>query len=98
MVEAKTITVTKWGGTLGVRLPKEFVSKTGITDKSKMQLKIVGNVIMLTVPDTQRRHIPLSERMEKALLDGSWDGEPSEITEEDREWLDMPSVGEEISW
>jgi len=95
---SKTITVTKWGGTLGVRLPKEFVSKTGLTDKSKMQFRVVGNAIMLSVPDAQRRHIPLSERMEKALMDDSCDITPYEITEEDREWLDMPSVGEEFPW
>jgi len=45
----------------------------------------------------QLYHIPLAERMEKALADGTWDGTPPEITEEDREWLDMPSVGEEVA-
>jgi len=48
--------------------------------------------------DEQRNHIPLAVRMEKALEDGSWDGKPAEITQEDREWLDMPSAGEETPW
>jgi len=47
---------------------------------------------------TPREHIPLAERMAKALEDGTWDGKPAEITKEDREWLEMPSVGEEIAW
>lgn len=98
MVEAKTITVTKWGGTLGIRLPVEFINKTGISDKSKIQTKIIGNALMLTIPETQRRHMPLAERMEKALIDETWDGKVAEITQEDREWLNMPSVGEEIPW
>jgi hypothetical protein len=41
-------------------------------------------------------HIPLAKRMEKLLEAGTWDGTPAEITQEDREWLDMPPVGEEI--
>jgi antitoxin component of MazEF toxin-antitoxin module len=98
MVEAKIITVTKWGGTLGVRLPVEFINKTGISDKSKIQSKIIGNALMLTVPETQRHHIPLAERMEKALIGGTWNGNPYEINQEDRDWLDMPSVGREIPW
>ena len=47
---------------------------------------------------TQRTHIPLAKRMEKALLDGSWDGKPAEISEEDIEWLNMSSVGDEVPW
>jgi hypothetical protein len=43
---------------------------------------------------SERSHIPLAVRMENALHDGTWDGEPAEITDEDRQWLDMPSVGE----
>jgi hypothetical protein len=37
-----------------------------------------------------RRHIPLVERLK------NWDGQPYELTEEDREWQDMKPVGEEI--
>jgi hypothetical protein len=46
----------------------------------------------------QRRHIPLAERMEIARKDGTWDQNPPETTQEDNEWLNMPSAGEELAW
>jgi len=50
----------------------------------------------VTPATAQRYHIPLAERMEKALTDGAWDSTTVEITQEDRDWLDMPSIGEEV--
>lgn len=43
-------------------------------------------------------HIPLAERMEQAKANGTWDGKPGDITLEDKEWLDMPAVGDEALW
>jgi len=98
MLPAKTITVSNWGGNIGVRLPKDFAEIVGIKHKSKVQAQVVDGAIMIHPIKTTRDHIPLSERMAKALEDGTWNGKPAEITQEDREWLDMPSVGEEVSW
>ena len=95
MAEAKTISVSNWGGALGVRLPKEYVDKTGITNKSKIQTKIIGSTLLLSLPEIQRNHIPLAVRMENS---GQRGGEPANPTEEDSEWLNMPSVGEELPW
>lgn len=39
---------------------------------------------------TPRRHITLAERLK------DWDGQPYELTDEDREWLNMKPVGKEI--
>ncbi len=36
------------------------------------------------------RHIPLSERLK------DWDGQPYELMAEDRAWMDMEPVGEEM--
>jgi antitoxin component of MazEF toxin-antitoxin module len=98
MMPTKTLTVSNWGGNMGVRLPKDFAEIVGIEHKSKVQAKIVDGAIMIFPIKTSRNHIPLAERMAKAIEDKIWNGEPSEITQEDREWLDMPSVGEEIAW
>ena len=94
----KTLTVSNWGGNMGVRLPKDFAEIVGIKNKSKVQAKVIDGAIMISPIKTPRNHVPLAERMAKALEDGAWDGKPSEITQEDREWLDMPSTGEEITW
>ena len=43
----------------------------------------------------QRRRIPLVELLGKALEDGKWDGNPAELTPEDRIWIDMPPLENE---
>jgi len=98
MMPTKTLTVSNWGGNMGIRIPKDFAEVIGIQEKSKVQAKVVDGAIMIFPITTLREHIPLAERMAKALEDGTWDGKPAEITKEDREWLEMPSVGEEIAW
>jgi len=94
----KTLIVSNWGGNMGIRIPKDFAEVVGIQEKSKVQAKVVDGAIMIFPLTPPREHIPLAERMAKALEDGTWDGNPAEITKEDREWLEMPSVGEEIPW
>ena len=36
--------VYQWGNGLGIRLPKEFIDKTGITDTSKIEVSITVSV------------------------------------------------------
>ena len=98
MMPAKEARVTQWGTSLGIRLPKEFIDLVGLTHKSIVKVEIINGVLQVKPIKTKRNHIPLAERMEKALADGTWDGKLAEITKEDREWLDMPSVGEEVTW
>ena len=47
------------------------------------------------IPEPRKRK-PLAEIFAEALENGTWDGKPAEITEEDREWLDAPPVGAEV--
>jgi hypothetical protein len=47
----------------------------------------------INITNNKRRHIPLSERMK---LCTEWDGKPYELTEEDRQWIDLPPAGNEI--
>jgi predicted DNA-binding antitoxin AbrB/MazE fold protein len=37
-----------------------------------------------------KKHITLAERLK------NWDGKPYELSDEDREWLNMEDVGEEL--
>jgi len=67
-------------------------------NKSIVWVELKNRCIQVAPIKGQRNHIPLAERMAKALEDGTWDGKPYEITQEDSDWLDMPSVGEEIPW
>lgn len=74
----KTISVNRWGNGLGIRLPKEFIDKTGITDTSRVEVtESDGRLIIARAKET-RGHIPLSVRLK------DWEGIPSEP--EDIDW------------
>ncbi|MDR2898034.1 MAG: AbrB/MazE/SpoVT family DNA-binding domain-containing protein [Spirochaetaceae bacterium] len=90
MQETKTIHVNRWGNGLGIRLPKEFIDKVGITETSRVEVRSTDDVLMVSCVKEPRRHIPLAERLK------NWDGNPYELTDEDRQWIDMKPVGEEI--
>ena len=98
MTLAKTLTVINRGGNIDVRLPKDFAELLGIRHQSQVQAEVLDGAIRIVPLRSPRRHIPLAERMEAALAEGSWDGKPAELTPEDREWLDAPAVGEELAW
>ena len=96
MMPTKTLTVSNWGGNMGVRLPKDFAEIVGIEYKSKVQAKVVDGAIMIFPIKTSHKRKPLSEILATALKNGDWDGTPAEITDEDRAWLNTPSVGAEV--
>ena len=90
MTQKITIRVNRWGNGLGIRLPKEFTDKEGITEKSSLEVVVTDRGLIITCAEEPRRHIPLDERLK------DWDGQPYEMTDEDKEWLNMKPVGEEI--
>ena len=90
MTGTRTVRVNRWGNGLGIRLPKEFTDKEGITETSKVQVRSTENGLIITREKEPRKHIPLSERL------SGWDGQPYELTNEDSDWLNMEPVGEEI--
>jgi antitoxin component of MazEF toxin-antitoxin module len=99
MVKSKTMTVNRWGAGLGVRLPKEFTDKAGITEKSKVQATIDGDKLLLFAVKESRKHIPLAERRRLFKEQNpDWDSKPYELLPEDKDWLNMPSAGEESAW
>ena len=89
MAETRTIRVNRWGNGLGIRLPKEFTDKEGITETSRVEVKATDNGLIITRAKEPFKHIPLAERLK------DWNGQPYELSDEDREWLNMEPVGEE---
>jgi antitoxin component of MazEF toxin-antitoxin module len=90
MDESRTIRVNRWGNGLGIRLPKEFIDKAGITETSRVEIRLADNVLMITRAKEPRKHIPLADRLK------DWDSKPYELASEDSEWLNMNPVGEEL--
>ena len=90
MTKKQTIRVNRWGNSLGIRLPKEFTDKEGITEKSRVEVCTTANGLIIKRVNDPRRHIPLAERLKK------WESQAYEINDEDREWINMESQGDEI--
>ena len=96
MLQAKETNVNRWGTSLGIRLPKEFTDLFNIKHKSKVQLVMSDGILQVIPIAEPRKRKQLSEILSAAHESGTWDGTPAEITEEDREWLDSPSIGAEV--
>ena len=92
----KTVSVNRWGNGLGIRLPKEFIDKAGITETSRVEVSEVDGQLVIVRAKEARKHIPLAERRKMFKAQNpDWDGKPYELLPEDEEWLNMEPVGEE---
>ena len=83
-------TIVKWGNSQGIRLPKMLLESVNLTDSDTVDVITENGNIIIRKSDKKRVRIPLSERLK------GWDGQPYELTDEDREWLDMKPTGEEV--
>ena len=83
-------TITKWGNSQGIRLPKALLEKANLTDNDMVDLIAENGNIIIKKSKSKREHIPLAKRLK------DWDRQPYELTDEDREWLNMKPVGEEV--
>jgi AbrB family looped-hinge helix DNA binding protein len=82
-----SVLIRQSGGANIVSIPKAIVKTLGLHTGSKLDLSIKGKQIILT---------PVEEEITlQSLLAGS-PKECFEITEEDREWLDITAVGKEV--
>ena len=96
MMKVKETSVNKWGSSLGIRLPREFTDFLSIEHKSKVLVEIKNGILHITPVIEPRKRKPLAEILSAALDSGEWDGTPTIITPEDREWLDNPDLGAEV--
>ena len=74
----KTVSVNRWGNGLGIRLPKEFIDKVGITETSRVEVSEADGRLVIVRSKETRKHIPLAERLK------DWNGVPAEP--EDIDW------------
>ena len=77
-MKTKTISVNRWGNGLGIRIPREFINKAGITESSQVEVSEVDGKLWIKRAKNARKHIPLAERLK------NWNGTPSEP--EDIDW------------
>ncbi|MCL2087369.1 MAG: AbrB/MazE/SpoVT family DNA-binding domain-containing protein [Oscillospiraceae bacterium] len=85
-----TAKVSAWGGSVGIRIPKNIMKQIGISDKSVVSLKVLDSNELLIAPVKQKKTL-------EELFEG-WDGQSYELTDEDRAWLNMEPVGRERFW
>jgi predicted DNA-binding protein (MmcQ/YjbR family) len=78
---------THWNAvTLGGDVPEEELKR------------MVGRSYDLIKPKTRKAKTLTNKTLAKYLKEYGWDGKTPELTDEDKEWLDMPSVGKETEW
>lgn len=81
-----TTTVSKWGTSLGVRLPSSFAKVLGLKAGDEVEIVLAGNALMLKAA---------SRAPTMAELYASWDGRPYKLGREDRQWLNGAPTGNE---
>jgi len=82
-------TIQKWGNSQAIRLPKAILEIASIRENEQVQIFAEQNKIVIKKATRKRTHVPLAERLK------GWNGRPYELTNEDRDWLDMKPVGGE---
>lgn len=81
------VQLTKWGNSLGLRVPKDIAERLRLTEGARVELETdeAGRIIMTPA----RRRYTLDELL--AQCDPQ-----APVSEEDRAWLDAPKVGGEL--
>ena len=82
-------TIVKWGNSQGIRLPKTLLESVNLTDSDTVDVVAENGSIIIKKSKAKRVHIPLAERLK------GWNGQPYELTDQDKEWLNIEPVGDE---
>jgi len=83
---ARTMRVNKWGNSLGIRFPSEFVDKTQIKEKSLVEITTDGNRLIITKVQEKPPRKTIQELFEEYPTDY--------IQDEEIEWGEP--VGSEV--
>jgi len=78
-------TITKWGNSQGVRLPKPLLESAHLLEDDIVEVIVKDDSIIIKKTENKRRHRTLKERL--AGFDGEYIGQ---------EWDTGPSVGNEV--
>ena len=82
-----TSTLRNVGGSVMMAIPKPFLETLGLAANSKVEVTIEDGRL-ITIPRARPKYT-LEELIAQCDLDAPW-------SEEEREWMDTPSVGNEI--
>jgi len=82
-------TIVKWGNSQGIRLPKTLLESVNLTDSDIVDVVAENGSIIIKKSKVKRAHIPLAERLK------GWDGQPYELTGQDKEWFNIEPAGDE---
>ena len=83
-------TIQKWGNSQAVRLPKVMLEAASIKENEQVRIFAERNQIVIKKTGNRREHVPLAERLK------DWDGQPYELSSEDKAWIDLEPAGDEI--
>ncbi|MCL2086439.1 MAG: AbrB/MazE/SpoVT family DNA-binding domain-containing protein [Oscillospiraceae bacterium] len=81
-----TLQLAAWGGSTALRIPKNILQRLNLNEKSTVKVRIDNDEIIIK---PVYPHKTLKERFE------GWVGN-YELTDEDREWLNLEPMGEEV--
>ena len=82
-----TSTLRNVGGSVMMAIPKPFLETLGLAANSKVEVTIEDGRL-ITIPRARPKYT-LEELLAQCDPDAPW-------SEEEREWMDAPSVGNEI--
>ena len=83
-------TIQKWGNSQAIRLPKAILETASIKENEQVQILAEQGKIVIIKPRSKREHIPLAERLKGRNV------KPYELNTEDKKWLDLEPVGDEV--
>ena len=89
-VDMMHATIQKWGNSQAIRLPKAVLETASIKENEQVRILAEPNQIVIKKTRKHREHIPLAERLK------DWDGKPYELNDEDKAWLELESIGDEV--
>ena len=92
MIIITTTTINRWGTSYGIRMTKRIMQMFPLDDRQKLNVEVQGNKLIFT-----RASIP-HKSLAEYLDEYGWDETTPKLTDEDKEWLNMPSAGEETPW
>jgi antitoxin MazE len=83
-------TIQKWGNSQAIRLPKAILETACLKENEQVQILAEQGKIVIIKQRSKKEHIPLAERLK------DWNGQPYELNSEDKAWLELEPVGDEV--
>ena len=82
------MTIKKWGNSLATRIPKAVVESVGLHFNQEVEIEAVNGKIIITPSKTIEYNLEdlLHQCKPEAMV----------LTDEDKEWINNPPVGNEV--